>query len=845
MERSGHCRLDEILFESRRSAAVVWHLDEMRDFEALLSRLGPSGPQRRILHVRFNDAQISHRFEGFTREIYFLLEEQEEGTTVIFDSISLLRTAWATDLMMVNFFQVIIPVLKRRKLRAHFPLLRSGHSAHAIERIRAYADLFIEVVSDFRSVYLYPEKLEDPEDPALHEAFVLGEEIVPADEQQRQAFEDVFVLRRRREKSDYMDSWDRFFEDVRRRYVFGEDVREDCVRMCGIMMTRDRRMRELIIREFSVEDYFFVKEHMVGSGLIGGKACGMLAARKLIENRAPDLFDRLEFHDSFYIASDVYYTYLVENNLWDLRIRQRRKETYFSAGAELEQRIREGTFSEEIRAQLLNLLAYYGRSPIIVRSSSILEDGFGHAFAGKYESVFCPNTGSLEERLSDLEDAIRVVYASSMSLSALDYRMRHGLDERDEQMSLLVQKVSGSCYGAYYMPCAAGVGYSTSPYRFLPDLDPSKGMLRLVMGLGTTAVDRTEGSYPRLILLDKPEASPYVTAAERHRYSQRRLEAINVETRKLELLQQEKVENLLPAYIKRYLYEHDYEAEQRFRERGTMRDITFVSCRGLARSAPLMGSLREMLAVIQNGYDYPVDVEFTINLFQGGTFLINLVQCRPFQIRSASEQQQTISVAEAARSGSEDDILLWCEHASMGMPRDIRLDYIIYIDPVAYYQLPYADKPAVARILAGINWKYRGMGKKLMLLTPGRIGTSSPELGVPTAFSDISECSVICELSETRAGYRPELSYGSHIFQDLVEADILYTAVFENEKTKRFNPEVLTRYEVEDTGDLAEDIPPAAAAAVKLYRSRGARLIYDMTSEQMICVCPAPAAEEG
>ena len=82
----------------------------------------------------------------------------------------------------------------------------------------------------------------------------------------------------------------------------------------------------------------------------------------------------------------------------------------------------------------------------------------------------------------------------------------------------------------------------------------------------------------------------------------------------------------------------------------------------------------------------------------------------------------------------------------------------------------------------------------MMLIVPGRIGTSSPELGVPTTFADISEFEAVCEVEEKEAGYNPELSYGSHIFQDLVEADILYTAVFSGEKTVAFAPEKFERF---------------------------------------------------
>ena len=129
----------------------------------------------------------------------------------------------------------------------------------------------------------------------------------------------------------------------------------------------------------------------------------------------------------------------------------------------------------------------------------------------------------------------------------------------------------------------------------------------------------------------------------------------------------------------------------------------------------------------------------------------------------------------------------------MGLSQTTGLDLIVYVDPIRYYELPYADKPKIAALIGQINWQFREQGKHMMLMVPGRIGTSSPELGVPTAFSDISSFEVICEIAESRAGYNPELSYGSHIFQDLVEAQILYTAVLPGEKTRHFHPEYLSQ----------------------------------------------------
>ena len=166
-----------------------------------------------------------------------------------------------------------------------------------------------------------------------------------------------------------------------------------------------------------------IYDRLVGSGMIGGKACGMLLARKIIEKERPDIFQNFEPDDSYYIGSDLFYTYIVSNDLWNIRVRQRTKEGYYGAGKELEEGLKNGTFSDDIKDEFRRILDYYGQSPIIVRSSSLLEDGFGNAFAGKYESVFCVNQGNIDDRLEAFEEAVKTVYASMMNISALEYRI--------------------------------------------------------------------------------------------------------------------------------------------------------------------------------------------------------------------------------------------------------------------------------------------------------------------------------------------------------------------------------------------------------------------------------------
>jgi hypothetical protein len=766
-------------------------------------------------------------------DIHEIIEKEGFDAFYVFDCLSELQTAWATDLMMGNFFQVTCPYLFQLDTVAFFPLIRGKHSFKAIAKIRDTTQLFLDVYTDKNNVFIRPDKVWNRYSETMFLPHVYEPEagmFAPMlDGVRASHFYQLLEKEANSADRDNKDSWDRFFDMTATMNENGIDVTEQCSRMCNIMMTRDERMRIMIKENFKPEDYLHVKKRMIGTGMIGGKACGMLLARKIIENNRPDIFEKFEPHDSFYVGSDVFYTFIVENHFWDIRVRQRKPEEYFTLADEFAQRLLDGKFSRDMEEELVKLLEYYGQDPIIVRSSSILEDGFGNAFAGKYESVFCPNVGDMDQRLKELEDAIRTVYASTMSKSALDYRNRRGLQARDEQMALLIQRVSGSYYGEYYMPCAAGVGYSYSPYRFMESLQPTAGMLRLVMGLGTSAVDRTEGSYPRLVSLDKPKASTAKNSIEKHRYSQKKLELINRAEGKLQQVELDTIKPFMPFYLQGLLLEHDYEAESIYREQGHPRDIQFISCYGIVTKDELMAQMKDILRTIQETYEYPVDTEFTINFAENGDYVINILQCRPLQIFEDSMD------FEMPENIDKNKFLFECEKSSMGLSRVEKMDLIVYVDPVKYYNMDYKDKYIIANAIGRINWKMRNQGKKMLLMVPGRIGTTSPELGVPTAFADISEFEAICEIANSEAGYNPELSYGSHFFQDLVESGILYNAIFENEKTKVFNMGLLKGYknilvEMDSKYREIEEI-------VKVYdvSEKDIYLCNDMKNERIIC----------
>ena len=802
---SGLPGLDSVLDYIRMGDNVVWQVTDLADFRYFVLPFVRQSlaDGRNLIYIRFaqHEPLLSpmpglkiyqfdpdQGFEPFTVAIHNVITKEGRDAFYVFDSLSELQSAWYTDLMMGNFFRVTCPYLFELDTVAYFPILRGRHSFDAIARIRDTTQLLLDVYSKGEQVYLHPLKVWNRYSTRMflpHSANKSAGDFQPLEggvaiSRYYQLLEEVTV----HTQDQNYDSHDRFFAMAKLAYSQGQFTPETEQLIIESTMTKDERMQQLLRKYFQPRDYFALRDRMIGSGAIGGKACGMLLARKICQTHLPEYRAHSEPHDSFYIGSDVYYTYIVSNNCWRTRIEQRTEEGYFTKAEELKQALLNGVFPANIRDQFRSMLDYFGQSPVIVRSSSFLEDGFGNAFAGKYESVFCVNQRDPEQRLEAFEQAVRTVYASTMDISALEYRRQRGLENRDEQMAILVQRVSGSQRGNYFLPSAAGVGYSHSAYQWRPDMDPSAGMLRIVMGLGTKAVDRTENDYPRLVNLDRPATTTMTTVAQRHRFSQRRIDLLDRERNSLHDVDLEQLLPLLPRWYKEIVLEHDYEAEATLRNLGRRREVWFVSCQRLLENRDFTGLMQQMLKTLEQVYGNPVDIEYTVNLDESGDFTVCLLQCRPLY---TGQPGGSLALPQLPR----EDILFQLKGSSMGATGRRKIDLVVQIDPKAYYEYPYALKPQAALAVGQLNRYAKAAGRSVLLLTPGRIGTSSPELGVPVCFADISGFRAICEVSDDRAGYMPELSYGSHMFQDLVEAEILYGAIWNNEKTLCYQPELL------------------------------------------------------
>ena len=196
-----------------------------------------------------------------------------------------------------------------------------------------------------------------------------------------------------------------------------------------------------------------------------------------MKKNSPRFFELFEAQDSFFIGSDTFFTFLVRNGIWWVRQNQRDPEKVMEGAEQARLRIITGEFPGYIMKQFDEMLDYFGQAPFIVRSSSLLEDNFGNSFAGKYESVFCVNQGPRERRMQDFLAAVKRIYASSMSEQALRYRERRGMLDQDEQMALLVMRVSGTMHGRNFYPEMAGVGFSFNPYAWHESIDPEAGVI--------------------------------------------------------------------------------------------------------------------------------------------------------------------------------------------------------------------------------------------------------------------------------------------------------------------------------------------------------------------------------
>lgn len=766
--------------------------------------------------IMFHNLDATEGLESFSKEIHDHIARAGKGAYFVFDCLTDLLNKWATGNMIANLFLVTCPYLYKMEAMAYFGILRNSHAFSTINKIKDTTQVYISIYNYDGNNYVHPQKVFERSSPTMFLPHRMHEDglfhPVANSIEATNLYYSICSVNTTSHKK--LDAWDRMVLRAKEASESGsaEEQAEVLDKLCRAIIGRDERMLKLVKKHFTLRDLLAIKSRMIGTGFIGGKAVGMLLSRKILENAKDfDWFPLTEPHDSYFVGSDVFHTYIIHNGWWDLYMEHRTDEGYFYAGERLETLMLEGEFPSEIEDHFKAMLDYFGQYPIVVRSSSILEDGFGNAFAGKYESFFCSIQGSPKTRYKEFLNNLRRVYSSAMCHDALEYRKKKGLAKVDEQMGLLIQRVSGSFHGYYYYPNAAGVGLSYNTYVWHDDIDPEAGMLRLVAGLGTRAVNRVKDDYPRIVALNAPEIVPVNDANDLKKFSQRDLDVLDTR------VSGKNAVSLYQLYDKDFPFDlnkiaiHDRVAERMLEERGRPRKDIWILTFDRLLKTEFPQVMQKLMHTIEAEYEYPVDIEFTINFTNDG-FQISLVQCRPHQTSIISDDDNDSDIKDL----SEFKPLFESKSNFMGGNVLMKLQQVIYVEPAAYVELDERQKYAVARAIRSINKGIEQCKRHTLLLGPGRWGTSTPSLGVPVNFSDISQMSAIGEIEFAEGGLMPELSFGSHFFQDLVESNIFFMALFPSSFDCTFSKETFAPFK----DVFAEAVPDMEElqGVVKVYR---------------------------
>jgi len=595
-----------------------------------------------------------------------------------------------------------------------------------------------------------------------------------------------------------------------------------------------------------IDDFYEVLDHIVFSpdsqGKLGGKSTGLFLAKHIIQksSQASDDLGDIKVPKTWYITSDGLLSFLSHNNLNEV-VEQKYKDIN---QVRLEyphvvQTFKNSSLPTEIIQGLSVVLDDLKDQPLIVRSSSLLEDRMGSSFSGKYKSLFLANQGSKRERLEALSDAIAEVYASTFGPDPIGYRNERGLLDFAEEMGILIQEVVGTRVGDYFMPAYAGVAFSRNEFRWSPRIKREDGLLRLVPGLGTRAVDRTSDDYPVVIAPGQIGLRVNVSVDEIFRYAPKKIDVINLKKNVFETIEIKellrKFGSEIPAIEKMVsIYDGQRIKQPLGKNIDFAKDDLIVTFEGVITSTPFIPQLKSVLRLLEEKLETPVDIEFASD---GKNFY--LLQCRPQSYLEGCEPAPIPK--DLAR---EKTLFFSNRYVSNGRVPDIT--HIIYVDPQGYDELEdEASLLAVGRAVGKLNKLLPR--RRFILVGPGRWGSRGDiKLGVKVTYSDISNTAMLIEIAQKKGNYLPDLSFGTHFFQDLVEAEIRYLPLYPDENNTLFN----VRFFKESKNILPELLPECVllAGALKVIdvpKSTGGlvlRVLMNADQDEAAGILVDPAA---
>lgn len=506
----------------------------------------------------------------------------------------------------------------------------------------------------------------------------------------------------------------------------------------------------------------------IGGGSPGGKARGLLLIRDLLAERFPaGAFP--EFHVDVptltVIQTDLFDRFMAHNELWPFA-RSEADDTRIALAFQA------AALPPELVGDLRALVEQV-RSPLAVRSSSLLEDAREHPFAGVYATKMIPNNEpDADSRFRRLTEAIKLVYASTFFAAARRYRDAAGCGPADEKMAVVIQEIVGRRHGPRFYPDVSGVARS---YSFYPSgaARPENGFVSLAVGLGKTIVD---GGLVWSYSPAYPHATPpFASPRDLLEQTQHAFWAVSMGG----------TPRYDPVAETEYLVQSDLAVAE---ADGTLRytassydpgsDRLHVGLRGSGPRAltfarllvldalPLNCLIRELLSVSEAALGAPVEIEFALTLAgdEEPPGRLGFLQVRPMGIWS---RPVTIAPGEL-----DDPRRLVATNAAMGDGVDGGIADVVFVRPDVFEA---GRTRAIAADIADLNRQLLAQRRPYLLIGFGRWGSSDPWLGIPVDWSSIAGARAIVETSI--AGMTVEPSQGSHFFHNLSSFGVTYFTV--------------------------------------------------------------------
>jgi len=512
----------------------------------------------------------------------------------------------------------------------------------------------------------------------------------------------------------------------------------------------------------------------IGRGSLGGKARGLAFVNRLLPSFAPEgelRNVRVVVPPTVVLTTEVFDHFIRRNRLQQTALGKKMTES------ERRDRFMNGRFPTKVTSDFRSILRAMP-GPLAVRSSSLLEDSHHQPFAGIYGTVMIRNVGSERERLAQLCDAVKQVFASTYSDRARAYRNATAYRHEEEKMAVMIQPVYGREHRGKVYPTFSGVARSHNYYPY-GGCGPEDGVCVVGLGLGRLLVAGEGGirfcphrpqSLPEFSAVDDilQNAQRYFyalplqdsTAEQREAKGTASVDSFHPHPYPIAEADQDQVLHHLAS---------TYQSEDHRITDGVSRSgqrlVTFANILKHG-SFPLAPLVQQILRIGQEAMGCPVEVEFAVDLEgkEDEPQQLGLLQIRPMALSEAGIHLDI--------DGFDADSALCRSERALGNGRINGILDILFVDPADFDR---SGSSATANQITKVNAQLKNQNRPYLLVGPGRWGSQDPWLGIGVEWSDISHAKVLVETGFE--GMRVTPSEGSHFFHNITSFRIGYFTV--------------------------------------------------------------------